>query len=155
MIWLFFQLIPNLKNEPNHRIIPNIKMYTLFHHKNNGENAKYQKKNPQQLYIIGSILNTQSILMTLYIIPCLLLKSDQYKHMTRIDPQVWYFLPPFRLIQCYFEAHKLIPCTVQNFKKELHLPSPFAKAGDLFWPDFPRFRFFVYQGVANRKDWSK
>ena len=22
------------------------------------------------------------------------------------------------------------------FKKELHLPSPFAKTGDLFWPDF-------------------
>ena len=41
------------------------------------------------------------------------------------------------------------------FKKELHLPSPFAKTGDLFWPDFPRFRFFVYQGGANWKDWSK
>ena len=24
------------------------------------------------------------------------------------------------------------------FKKELHLPSPFAKTGDLFWPDFPQ-----------------
>ena len=22
------------------------------------------------------------------------------------------------------------------FKKELHLPSPFAKTGNLFWPDF-------------------
>ena len=26
----------------------------------------------------------------------------------------------------------------------LHLPSPFAKTGNLFWPDFPRFRFFVW-----------
>ena len=42
------------------------------------------------------------------------------------------------------------------FKEELHLPSPFvAKTGNLFWSDFPRFRFFVYQGGANRKDWSK
>ena len=32
------------------------------------------------------------------------------------------------------------------FKKELHLPSPFAKTGDLFWPDFPKFYFFVDQG---------
>ena len=41
------------------------------------------------------------------------------------------------------------------FKKELHLPSPFAKTGDLFWPDFPKFHFFVDQGGANRKDWSE
>ena len=32
------------------------------------------------------------------------------------------------------------------FKKELHLPSPFTKIGDLFWPDFPRFRFFCLSG---------
>ena len=32
--------------------------------------------------------------------------------------------------------------TVQNLKKELHLPSPFAKTGDLFLPD-----------LANQKDW--
>ena len=41
------------------------------------------------------------------------------------------------------------------FKKELHLPSPFAKTGDLFWPDFPKFRYFGYQGGVNPKDWSK
>ena len=34
----------------------------------------------------------------------------------------------------------------------IHIPSPFAKTGDLFWPDFPRFNFFIYQGGANRKD---
>ena len=32
------------------------------------------------------------------------------------------------------------------FKKELHLTSPFAKTGDLFWTDFPKFHFFVDQG---------
>ena len=36
------------------------------------------------------------------------------------------------------------------FKKELHLPSPFAKTGDFFWPDFHRFRFFVNRGVRTR-----
>ena len=41
------------------------------------------------------------------------------------------------------------------YKKELHLPSPFTKTGNLFWPNFPRFHFFVYQGGANWKDWSK
>ena len=41
------------------------------------------------------------------------------------------------------------------FIKELHLPSPFAKAGDLFWLDFPKFHFFVDQGGPNRKDWSE
>ena len=50
---------------------------------------------------------------------------------------------------------KLVKSQFKIFKKELHLPSPFAKTGSLFWPDFPRFRFFVYQGGANRKDWSK
>ena len=30
------------------------------------------------------------------------------------------------------------------FKKELHLLSPFTKTGNLFWPDFPKFCFFVY-----------
>ena len=33
------------------------------------------------------------------------------------------------------------------FKKKLHLPSPFTKTGELFWPDFPKFHFFVDQGV--------
>ena len=41
------------------------------------------------------------------------------------------------------------------FKKELHLPSRFAKTGNLFWPDFPKFPSFVYHGGANWKDWSK
>ena len=41
------------------------------------------------------------------------------------------------------------------FNKELDLLIPFAKTGDLFWPGFSRFRFFVYQGGSNRKDWSK
>ena len=55
-------------------------------------------------------------------------------------------------IQYFFSVY-----TVQNFQKGIiHLPSTlFAKTGVLFWPDFPRFRFFVYQGDANRKDWSK
>ena len=41
------------------------------------------------------------------------------------------------------------------FKKELHLPSLFAKTGDLFWPDFPKFHILVDQEGANRKDWSE
>jgi len=38
------------------------------------------------------------------------------------------------------------------FKKELYLPSPFAKSGDIFWPDFPKFNFFDNQGVVNWED---
>ena len=38
------------------------------------------------------------------------------------------------------------------FKKELHRPSEFAKTGELFWPDFPRSQFFVYNWGAKRKD---
>ena len=34
------------------------------------------------------------------------------------------------------------------FRKEFHLPSPFAKTGYLFWPDFLEVRFFVYQGLG-------
>ena len=30
-----------------------------------------------------------------------------------------------------------------KYKKKLHLPSPFAKTNDLFWPDFPKLHFFV------------
>ena len=41
------------------------------------------------------------------------------------------------------------------FKKELHLPSPFTKTGNLFWPDFTEVRFFVYQEGPNQKNWSK
>ena len=36
-------------------------------------------------------------------------------------------------------------CTqFKTFKKELHLPSPFLKIGDLFWPDFA---FLFIRGV--------
>ena len=41
------------------------------------------------------------------------------------------------------------------FKKELHLSSPFAKTGDFFGHISPDFAFFVHQGGANQKDWSK
>ena len=36
----------------------------------------------------------------------------------------------------------------KTLKKELHLPSPFAKTVYLFWPDFPKLHFFVDQGGA-------
>ena len=32
------------------------------------------------------------------------------------------------------------------FKKELHLPSPSAKTGDLFWPDFPQIPLLCWSG---------
>ena len=50
---------------------------------------------------------------------------------------------------------RFCPAQFKIFKKELYIPSPFAKTGDLFWPDFPKFCFFVNQGGANRKEWSK
>ena len=42
------------------------------------------------------------------------------------------------------------------FKKELHLPSPFAqKVVTYFGQITPKFLFFVNQGGANRKDCFK
>ena len=42
----------------------------------------------------------------------------------------------------------ILECTVQKLKKKLHLPSPFAKTDDLFWPDFRKLHFFVDQAGA-------
>ena len=41
------------------------------------------------------------------------------------------------------------------FRKELYLPSPFAKSGDLFWPDYPQIPLFCSSGGCDWKDWSK
>ena len=60
-----------------------------------------------------------------------------------------FFLQEMRTNICSYHQSNFWPSL---FKKELHLPSPFAKTGELFWPDFPRFRFFIYQG-KNRGFW--
>ena len=63
-----------------------------------------------------------------------------------------------RFCQIEFVSFLFSPLLISQykiFKKELHLPSPFAKTGDLFWPDILKFHWFFYQGGANRKDWSK
>ena len=67
-----------------------------------------------------------------------------------------YALKRYDIFELLGKYHiKYYPTQFKNFKKELHLPSPFAKTGDLFWPDFPKFHFFVDQGGAKWKDWSE
>ena len=33
---------------------------------------------------------------------------------------------------------KVVDSLFKIFKKEIYLPSPFAKSDDIFWPDFPQ-----------------
>ena len=54
------------------------------------------------------------------------------------------------ILLTFWPKHQVWRTQFKIFKKELHLPSPFTKTGDLFWSDFPKF-----QGSANQRDWSK
>ena len=36
-------------------------------------------------------------------------------------------------------------------KRNYTFPLPFAKTGELFWPDFPKFHFFDNQGVRTKR----
>ena len=77
-----------------------------------------------------------------------------YAWLKNNNEQIWWIYKEIKLWYLLMRnlSHIFSSSLFKIFKKELYLPSPFVKSGDIFWPDFPEFHIFDNQGCVNRKD---